>query len=140
MKKLLVRFFLLLTIFLLGGKSALYANVYTGYSNDHSVKKIESSETVNPDYEGQDFIIKYVLSDIEQEDFEWLAIDDSETEEEKLTSFRKCLAINNYFTSSFCTQASQYFSYHIKKRLSLHKQFFYFISSSRYITFRVIRL
>ncbi len=139
MKKLLFKFFPLLVVFFLGGQSTLYANGGE-YSNDFSAKKIQSHETAQSGSDDFNFIVKHVLSDITEEDFEICAIDDTESEEEKLISYKKRTEISKYYTSSFYTQALEYFCHHVKKRLSLHKQFLSFISSERYITLRVIRL
>lgn len=143
MKKLLIKFFPLLLILLLGGQGTLYANAYGNDVDNFLLNKIESHESVDLEetQNGWDFIIKHVvLSDVEEEDFEICAIDDSESEEEKLISIKKSLEISNYYTSSFYTQTLEYFCHHIKKRLSLHRQFLSFTSSSKYITLRVIRL
>ncbi|AXG73565.1 hypothetical protein DVK85_04695 [Flavobacterium arcticum] len=142
MKKMLVRFFSLLIILLLGGQSTLYANAYENQTDNFSILKNENREIANlgTAKSTRHSIIRHILSDIEEEDLEICAIDDSESEEEKWISYKKTLEINKYYTSSYYAQANQYFCHHVKKRLSLHKQFLHFISSSRYITLRVIRL
>ncbi len=143
MKKLLVKFFPLLLILLLGGQSGLYANTYGNDSDNFLLNKTKSHESVDIAGTQNDwnFIVKHIVfSDVEEENFEICAIDDSESEEEKLVSFKKNLEISKYYTSSFYTQRLEYFCHHIKKRLLLHKQFLSFTSSSKYITLRVIRL
>lgn len=142
MKKLLVKFFPLLLLLLIGGQGSMYANTSGNDADNFLLKRTENHENVDlePTQKDWDFVFKHILSDIEEEDFEICAIDDSESEEEKLISFKRSIEINNYYTSSFYTHTLQYFCHHIKKRLSLHKQFLSFISSDRYITLRVIRL
>jgi hypothetical protein len=137
--KFLVRFFIALSFFMLTGFGQLHANAH---KNAKSVL-VEKTETLQKQHidvllNGQPSIVK--SSHYFQPDTYKIRANDTEGEEDELSSAKKYLEINKYFNVAFFDQLSVHFSHSIKKSLFINKHFFHFSSNRRFIIFRVIRI
>lgn len=135
MSKQLLKYYLFLLTILLGGYGQLHADVHQdNISTATDLHTIAAYTALQNTQHDKTWVI---LPEAEGQDIT-LCEADNETEEDKLIS--KKAEINNYFTTAFYTNTFQYFCCNTKKRLSLHKQSYYFIATSRYIIFRVLRI
>lgn len=141
MKKFLIRFFLLISVVLIGyGK--LYPNAY--HSNlVHSSEKIsiqnsEYASLVN--FQSDDITTIKSPSAHELKSNEDLHATDNEVEEDESFSLKKYLEASNFFTAVLYAQILGFFFLFTKKRLSPDGLFSYFSSCRKFIVFRVIRI
>jgi hypothetical protein len=126
----------------LSGYGQLNAHAYQDCVCYTSIKSLENLDakfdTVQND--GVDAVIRSVFPLLTQNDKIDVTDNDNEDETNKISSFKKYLETNKYFTTLFNTQTPQYFCHCVKKRLSVFKNSFNFSSYRRYIIFRVIRI
>lgn len=139
--KTLFKIIISLHILLLSGHTQLRAYTYND-SNYASLEKNIESHYLNFT-EMQDALginIKTTIPGIQKVN-DKIDSTDNEKEEDELTSSKKCLDLNNYFTAVFYTaQTPVYVHHYTEKSLPYCKHFSSFSSLKWYIIFRVIRL
>lgn len=135
--KLRIKFLIALCLVLLFGSVGLSARTvhqqFFGYS---------TAENQNQDagvYRAQSDITNYTSCHVEKLNDKTYP-NDSETEENELTSSKKWLELNNYFTAILFSQVPDQIYYSIKKRLPFCKPFLFQYSCKKFIVFRVIRI
>jgi hypothetical protein len=143
MQTLLVRFFLLLGIFLSGGYSHLYAHTCQDRTGHSPVKIFQSQE------QGK-FGILQVSQDQQLKSARFhaekgnrkknIAENEGDEEDEVFVSVTKYSEYSKYFTSGFYELLTGYFFRFLKKGLPFCKQFSYFPSYKLYLIFRVFRI
>lgn len=120
--KLLVGFFLSLSILLLNAYGQPYKTGYAGFGKLHKTKHASP--------------IRHAPSGPKKGGFKIYATDKEEEDNE--VSSKRYLEISSYFATVAGTHLSGYFCSYIKQRLSFYNLFSYFLSH-RYLTFLVIR-
>ncbi|RNL87829.1 hypothetical protein ED312_09365 [Sinomicrobium pectinilyticum] len=142
--KLVIRFFISLSVFLLSGYNLLHAHIDRDIASCiASVSDMESYEFAGFDaiQDKPDFVIRSASLDREQRGHE---TEERNIEEEynELISFKKHPGSSNTnITALFYALIFGNFLYHARKRLFFSKQFFLFLSlTPLYIRFRVFRI
>jgi hypothetical protein len=137
--KFLVRFFIALSVFMLTGFGQLHASAH----KDSKGVLLEKSENLKEQYidallNGHPSIVK--SSHYFQPDNSSIRATDNEVEEDELSSAKKYLDANKYFSVSLFDQSLVNLSHSIKNNLFFNKHFFPLSSYRRFIVFRVIRI
>lgn len=145
MIKLIIRFLLSLSIFLLlSGHSSLTAHIDKESTFHTAIQQLDESvntccDAVHHDpklifrgstsgTEKGDHILEVSVVEINEEKDEWVTI-------------KKYVESRNFFTTFFNPQLPEHSSEYIKSRLSFYKQFYHYLSPApRYLLFRVFRL
>lgn len=142
MKKLLIRFFLLISVLLIGGYGKLYPHAYQNSISHSSVKStIQKAEyDYFGNFQSDDITTIKSPSSHELKSNEDLHATDNEVEEDETFSFKKYLELSNFFTTVLYAQLLGFFFLLTKKSLLINRHFSYFSSCRKYIVFRVIRI
>lgn len=137
--KLRVKFLIALCFVLLFGSVGLSARTvhqqFFGYATAKNIGKNKEAGV----YRAQSDITNYTSCHVEKLNDKTYP-NDSETEENELTSSKKWLELNNYFTAILFSQVPDRVYYSIKKRLPFSKPFLFQSSCKKFIVFRVIRI
>ena len=145
MKKLFIKYFVTLFMFLLSAHGQLHAharNEIATYSTANSLPGSENQThsvpqkhhaVVNKSFSSFAASDKIDVTDSDDED-------DKNTDSTKIISLKKHLETANYFATLFGTQTPEYFTQCIKKRLFAFNHSYYFPASKRFIVLRVIRI
>lgn len=138
--KFSVKFFLTLAILLNGfGHLSVHAHEYfTGIFQGKNLEKFQNAE-FDSLQNNHATIINYAPIHIQKLNNKTYT-NDTENEENELTSSRKWLVANDYYTTVFCTQVPKYLNHDIKKCLPQSKLVLPLPSCKRYIMFRVFRI
>ncbi|GEM_PF-1016220 len=137
--KLRIRLFIALCFVLLIGSVGLSARTahqqFLGYETSGNSEEFQNAGV----YSALSDISNYTSCHVEKLNDKTYPTD-NETEENELTSSKKWLELNNYFTTVLYTQVPARDYYTIKKRLQLCKPFLFLPSCKKFIIFRVIRI
>lgn len=138
--KLLFRFFLSLTFFLLSGYNCIYASSYNDYVRYASTKTLQKSRAVGLEHiiYNQAIDARYIPHFTKSEKIKFICEDDNDNDNVEITLLKKQVADNNYFAALF-NQSAEDICFYLKKRLPFCKHLAYF-SSYRYIFLQVIRI
>jgi hypothetical protein len=143
MKKLFIRFFLLLCIFLLGGYSHLYAHTYQDRTGHSPVKILQSQEQGNFGIlQVSQGLNTYSVRVHKEKEYRKKFVTENEGEEEveELISSKKYSEYSKYFTSGFYALIIGYFFRCLTNYLPFCKQFSYSSPQKLYLIFQVIRI
>ncbi|MFL9842878.1 hypothetical protein [Flavobacterium rhizosphaerae] len=135
MKSLLIRIYLTLCIFLLGAYKQSHASTLQGRASFNLTTNfgVAHLQQLDPS------IVKPTPA-FEKDDKVDFTDNESENEEDDITSLKKSFEAANYFSSVFFSHSPNYFSHCIKSRLPFSKHFINFPPQRRFIIFRVIRI
>jgi len=139
MKKLMIRFFLTLCIFLLSGYSQFYAHAGQDHILHSSVTTLNgpAHASLGTAQDHQALALHFAASNT---DSHKIVAEEITEEEHKSVSFKKYLESSSCITAVFYALTFAYFCHLIKKRLLSCEHSFDFASHKRYLLFRVLRI
>jgi hypothetical protein len=143
MNKFLIRFFLSLYIFLLGGYSLLNAHAYEGYVHHSTINLSKKSDVASFVKERSNLVlIEKPTSSVPKKERFRIEITEKEMEEDELVTHKKNLVVSNCFTAFFDTDAhGSFIRRYLKTRLPFGKHFSYLFSyKSLHLIFQVFRI
>ena len=145
MRRLIVRYFLLLCVLLLSGYSQLSAHAHANGAYDSSSKLLQALENaiLHIDQEGQALVKDFVPSLWEKQIFTIEATEEKEEEDAEFESisFRRHLKCSDYFAAVFCAQMRGYFFSYKRQILGFSMNLSYPSSDHRqYLIFQVFRI
>lgn len=145
MIKLIIRFLLSLSIFLLSGHGQLVAHTYKENIFHSSLKNLDKTALIclsKGQHDSKLLSIKRDSSGTAQEGFFTKAsVVEINEKENECAPCKKPVNSSRYFSTLIHAQLIEYTSAYIKNRLSFYKQFARYLSpEARYLLFRVFRL